>query len=70
MLFWKLGQLHSARSDERTVLQSDCTYMGERLMTSILEFERAGPAELAVLCQRVADNPALIWRMQLARRRN
>jgi hypothetical protein len=44
--------------------------MGERLMTSILEFERAGPAELAVLCQRVADNPALIWRMQLARRRN
>jgi hypothetical protein len=27
-------------------------------MTSILELERAGPAELAVLCQRVADNPS------------
>ncbi|HZV90061.1 MAG TPA: hypothetical protein VFF95_21090 [Candidatus Binatus sp.] len=26
-------------------------------MTSILELERAGSAELAVLCQRVADNP-------------
>ena len=26
-------------------------------MTSILELERAAPAELAVLCQRVADNP-------------
>ena len=26
-------------------------------MTSMLELERAGPAELAVLCQRVADNP-------------
>jgi hypothetical protein len=26
-------------------------------MTSIRELERAGPAELAVLCQRVVDNP-------------
>ncbi|MFZ0883144.1 MAG: hypothetical protein WAN14_07075 [Candidatus Acidiferrales bacterium] len=26
-------------------------------MTSILELERTSPAELAVLCQRVADNP-------------
>jgi hypothetical protein len=26
-------------------------------MTSILELKRTGPSELAVLCQRVADNP-------------
>ncbi|MFZ1975593.1 MAG: hypothetical protein WAU89_22300 [Candidatus Acidiferrales bacterium] len=26
-------------------------------MPSILELERADPAELAILCQRVADNP-------------
>jgi hypothetical protein len=26
-------------------------------MTSILELKRTGPRELAVLCQRVADNP-------------
>jgi hypothetical protein len=29
----------------------------ERLMTSKRVLERAGPAELAVLCQRVADDP-------------